>query len=906
MQWDFRIDRGRGAGKWKQIRMPSCWEQEGFGTYYYGTQGRGKPDDDPIIPKERGHYRTQFVVPAEWRDRHVRVVFEGAMTDTEVRVNGESVGETHQGGFYRFHYDITERVVFGAKNVLEVMVDKESSNESVNRAERRGDYWTFGGIYRPVWLEARPADHIDWTAIDARADGSFYAQVHLGSAPPAGSTVSAHIYDANGEAVGQPLFAPVGSGSTTAVLRGQLRAPSPWSAEHPYLYRVRFALHRAFDSDENGKEIKSETLHEVSERFGFRTFEVRPRDGLYLNGEKIVLKGINRHSFRPATARTLTRAESYEDARLMKEANMNAVRMAHYPPDKHFLDAADELGLYVLHELAGWQGAYDTPTAARLIGQLVRRDVNHPSVLFWNNGNEGGWNREVDGEFDRWDPQRRPVLHPWGIHSGINTDHYEDYESTVKLSAGPDIFMPTEFLHGLYDGGIGAGLEDYWRVMRNSPTVAGGFFWAFADEAAQRTDRGGRLDNVGNAAPDGILGAHGEKEGSFFTVKEIWSPVQLRDLRVDPKQSKLWMTVDNDYSFIDLSRHVFTWRALRLPKAGASSAQRTLEDQGKVAGPNLAPGESGRWQIALPRAVAADYDLLHLTVADTTGHQLWTWSLSRDMSMAPAERRQALEVDSMPSRSSAATTVQSGSYTLRFDDETGVLKEVRKGAHVYPLSNGPRPIVYRRKQREFEAVAELGALRSFEVATSPSARVIATATYEGVLRRVTWSRSDAGLLLSYELAYDDLADIFGVQFDLPESAVKSKRWVGQGPYRVWQNRLKGGLFDLHETAYDDATPGEEYVYPEFKGYFGAWRWLEMTTRTGRVIVENVGAVPHFGLYRPQGGIQPVLDLPDVGLSFLSVIPAMGTKFDEPEALGPQSHSRHVSGVQHGSLRFRFD
>jgi beta-galactosidase/beta-glucuronidase len=252
VQWDFRIDRGRGAGKWKQIRMPSCWEQEGFGTYYYGTQGRGKPDDDPIIPKERGHYRTQFVVPAEWRDRHVRVVFEGAMTDTEVRVNGESVGETHQGGFYRFHYDITERVVFGAKNVLEVMVDKESSNESVNRAERRGDYWTFGGIYRPVWLEARPADHIDWTAIDARADGSFYAQVHLGSAPPAGSTVSAHIYDANGEAVGQPLFAPVGSGSTTAVLRGQLRAPSPWSAEHPYLYRVRFALHRAFDSDENG------------------------------------------------------------------------------------------------------------------------------------------------------------------------------------------------------------------------------------------------------------------------------------------------------------------------------------------------------------------------------------------------------------------------------------------------------------------------------------------------------------------------------------------------------------------------------------------------------------------------------------------------------------------------------
>ncbi len=165
---------------------------------------------------------------------------------------------------------------------------------------------------------------------------------------------------------------------------------------------------------------------------------------------------------------------------------MNAVRMSHYPPDPAFLDAADELGLYVLDELAGWQGFYDTPTGARLIGQMIRRDLNHPSILFWDNGNEGGWNTDNDGEFARWDPQRRPVLHPWAIHGGINTDHYENYDSTVKLSAGPEIFMPTEFLHGLYDGGIGAGMRDYWDVMGKSPTVAGGFFWAFADEGIAR------------------------------------------------------------------------------------------------------------------------------------------------------------------------------------------------------------------------------------------------------------------------------------------------------------------------------------------------------------------------------------------------------------------------------------
>ena len=294
-----------------------------------------------------------------------------------------------------------------------------------------------------------------------------------------------------------------------------------WTAETPNLYSAKFTLRK-----------RRGVIHESRTRFGFRTLEVRPRDGVYLNGRKIVLKGINRHSFDPKTGRTLTREQNFADVRLIKGANMNAVRMSHYPPDPAFLEAADELGLYVLDELAGWQGFYDTPTGARLIGQIVRRDVNHPSILFWDNGNEGGWNRENDGEFDRWDPQRRPVLHPWAIHSGINTDHYENYDSTVRLSAGPDIFMPTEFLHGLYDGGIGAGLRDYWDVMGRSPTVAGGFFWAFADEGIERTDRDGRIDNMGNSAPDGIVGAHHEKEGSYFAVKEIWSPVELSKIEV--------------------------------------------------------------------------------------------------------------------------------------------------------------------------------------------------------------------------------------------------------------------------------------------------------------------------------------------------------------------------------------
>ena len=171
---------------------------------------------------------------------------------------------------------------------------------------------------------------------------------------------------------------------------------------------------------------------------------------------------------------------------------MNAVRMSHYPPDEHFLDACDELGLYVLDELAGWQKPpYDTEIGKKLVKEMVTRDVCHPCILFWDNGNEGGWNRELDDQFALYDPQKRTVLHPWENFGGIDTDHYENYDSTQKKLSGSTLFMPTEFLHGLYDGGHGAGLDDYWNLTLASPMGAGGFLWALVDEGVVRTDKNG-------------------------------------------------------------------------------------------------------------------------------------------------------------------------------------------------------------------------------------------------------------------------------------------------------------------------------------------------------------------------------------------------------------------------------
>src|SRR5690606_16121648 len=147
VDWDFFCTDGRNSGKWTKIPVPSNWELQGFGTYNYGHDWS---DKNKKLGLEHGLYKHEFEVPANWKGKTINIVFDGSMTDTQVKISGKSAGDTHQGGFYRFKYDISTLVKYGKSNLLEVDVDKHSSNESVVRAERQADFWIFGGIYRPV------------------------------------------------------------------------------------------------------------------------------------------------------------------------------------------------------------------------------------------------------------------------------------------------------------------------------------------------------------------------------------------------------------------------------------------------------------------------------------------------------------------------------------------------------------------------------------------------------------------------------------------------------------------------------------------------------------------------------------------------------------------------------------
>ncbi len=581
VQWDFYCTHGMNSGKWSTIEVPSNWELQGFGSYLYGNVNREAD--------EKGMYRYKFTVPAEWEKKKVNIVFEGSMTDTEVKINGISAGPVHQGAFYRFEYDISGLLNYEGSNLLEVTVSKESANESVNRAERIADYWVFGGIFRPVYLEALPVQYIDRVAIDARSDGSFYMDVFI-KGKGKGKSITAQVQTPDGKPFGGLLSANVTKDTAgRSKINGSFERPALWNPEFPNRYQVVVSLIA-------GKKV----VHQVTQKFGFRTVDVRPEDGIYVNGQKIIFRGVCRHTFWPSSGRTSSKQLAIEDISLMKDMNMNAVRMSHYPPDQFFLDMCDSLGMFVLDEIAGWQKFYDTPTAKRLVRQVVERDVNHPCIVLWDNGNEGGFNKDIREDFKLYDPQKRTVIEPWGILNGINTKHYPKF-SYVRdaLNNGKEIYFPTEFLHGLNDGGHGAGLDDQWTFMMSKPLSAGAFLWVFADEGVERRDFNDSIDTENNRGPDGILGPYHEKEGSFYTVKEIWSPVFFREKKISSGFDGIF-EITNRFLYTNLNQCKFSYELVRFIFPEGISGDTT----GVIESPDVTPGNDGILRIDLPEELA--------------------------------------------------------------------------------------------------------------------------------------------------------------------------------------------------------------------------------------------------------------------------------------------------------------
>jgi beta-galactosidase/beta-glucuronidase len=891
VQWQFYCTEGRNSGKWTTIGVPSCWELQGFGKYNYGF------NKDSAKGREKGLYKYNFQVPAAWKGRVVNLVFEGSMTDTEVKVNGQPAGDMHQGSFYAFRYNISALLQYGSNNLLEVTVAKHSANQSVNEAERKADFWIFGGIFRPVFLEALPVTHISQLKVDAKANGHFKALVNISAG---GGELITQLYDGQGKAFGSAIRQKVTG--TTTVVQQSFTAPALWSAEFPHLYKAVFTLYR------NGK-----ALHTIHQKFGFRTVEVKQRDGIYVNGVKVKMKGVNRHSFWPTSGRTTSRALSIEDVLLMKDMNMNSVRSSHYPPDAHFLDICDSLGLYVMDELAGWHGHYNTPTGSKLVKEMIDHDVNHPSIIFWANGNEGGHNFELDHWFTELDPQQRPVVHPWQLFGGFDTQHYRDYNYGIgNYMNGHDIVMPTEFLHGLYDGGHGAGLEDYWEAMWSSPLSAGGFLWDFADEGVVRTDKDGVIDTDGNHGADGIVGPYHEKEGSYYTIKEVWSPVYFQHREITPAFDGVF-TIENRYAFTNTSQCSFTWKLVKYAPAGSAI---TAQQTGVAAAPAIKPTERGLLKLNLPKDFAA-YHFLYVTVKGPDGKDLYTWSwpVAKPKEVVPALTAQpGIMAQVLPQYSEHDTTciATAAGTQYTFSKQSGLLLSVIKNGKAIPFNNGP---VLSEGSPIFDSLTH----------TFSGANLVITAWYnkKSLIHQLVWTVLPSGWL-KMDIQYfpaEYTTTLAGVNFSFPEAQMQSVNYMGKGPYRVWKNRLKGPAFGVWNKTYNTTETGElPFAYPEFKGYHANLYWCRFITKDQPFLVATETEDVFLRLFTPK-----VLDdpkdtwknlqyyFPDGDISFMQGISSVGTKTQKNLTTGPMGmknilydYEKDPSRALHMVLWFYFE
>ncbi|WP_431930751.1 glycoside hydrolase family 2 TIM barrel-domain containing protein [Nonomuraea jabiensis] len=645
--------------QWDRLPVPSHWQLHGYGKPAYLNIPYPIPVDPPFVPDENqtGDYRREF----DWDGSPAVLRFEGVDSCARVWLNGVELGVT-RGSRLPAEFDASEVLVKG-RNVLAVRVHQYSSGTYLEDQ----DTWRLSGIFRDVTLLARPAG------------GIRDVFVHAGYQADGGGRVRLEV-DADGPVeVSIPLLGVEAAPATQTFTFERVR---PWSAEDPFLYEA----------------VLSTPSERVRVRFGFRTVEITEAGVLMVNGQRIVLRGVNRHEFDPDRGRVVSPELMRRDVELMKRHNVNAVRTSHYPPHPTFLDLCDELGLWVVLECDLETHGFDQTRPEPWIGnpsgdprwraayldrvqRTVERDKNHPSIIIWSLGNEAGdgQNLEAMAEWIHERDPSRPVHYEadrLARYVDVYGEMYRTPAAVRRIGQGGllpgEIFYPltagagdpaddrrnrmpfiyTEFAHAMGNG-PGA-LAEYMRLTDEFPRVQGGFVWEWIDQGLHTTDAQGReffayggdfgeeLHDA-NYICDGLMFPDRTPSPGMLEYQKAIEPVVIEP--GSPGQ----VMIRNRYAFLDLSHLRFT------------------HDQGELQVPPLGPGESVEVPVpALDGWLTVQAELAEATAWAPEGHVV-AWG---QVPPAVPERSPALSEVRQAAR-------RSGDHLLlgpaRFDRRTGTL-----------------------------------------------------------------------------------------------------------------------------------------------------------------------------------------------------------------------------------------
>ena len=542
------------VSSWGKIKVPGNWQTQGYGTPIYTNIEypfqRNRPSVTSEPPKDWtayenrnpvGQYVTYFDVSKDMLSKNLILHFGGVHSAMYLWVNGQKVGYS-QNSMSPAEFDVTSYLREG-KNKLAVEVYRWCDGSYLEDQ----DMWRLSGIFREVQLWVRPLVHIADYHVTAVPDNDFSkAEVKATiSICNTGKTSAKDLQAAlllDGQEVKDGLKLLSVGDTITVELTTAIDKPLLWSAEAPNLYPFSVELR-----DANGTVVEHFDYH-----LGVKKVEV-VGEVFKINGRNVKLRGVNRHDHHPITGRWVDDATYEQDIRLMKQANINFLRTSHYPDREYLYELCDRWGVYVMdeanqeshgygyaneemgHDLA-WQQAHVDRAES-----LVKRDFNHPCVILWSLGNEGGIGPNIQAMYDKvceLDSTRPPFYDCHPRYSALHDFGYpapdELRSEAVKETEKP--MIAREYAHAM--GNSMGNLQEYWDVIYADSSIVGAAIWDWVDQGLLKKDGNvafwayggdyGDKPNLDAFCINGLLAPDRTPHPHYYEVQYVYQPLTFK------------------------------------------------------------------------------------------------------------------------------------------------------------------------------------------------------------------------------------------------------------------------------------------------------------------------------------------------------------------------------------------
>lgn len=690
---------------WKQLPVPGLWEFNGYGDKVYKNIGYAwhnqYKNNPPIVPEENNHvgtYRKVVKIPATWTGQQIIAHFGSVTSNMYLYINGQFVGYSEDSKL-EAEFDVT-RFVQAGENIFAFQVFRWCDGTYLEDQ----DFVRLSGVGRSCYLYKRPIAHISDVKINADLDASYtdgLLSVDIDfSKACKNEIVKLSLMDSDGKTT---FTQSINYQKKSESVQYSVKNVKSWTAETPNLYTVEIAL---MTGDKVAEVIR--------QKVGFRKIEIKG-GRMLINGQPILIKGVNRHEMDPVTGYVMTESRMMQDISLMKKYNINAVRTCHYPNEGRWYELCDRYGLYVVAEanVESHGIGYGANTLAGVpefkLAHLQRNERNiqkyrnHPSVIIWSMGNEAGFGQNFIDTYQliKKMDSSRPVQYERACEnqndmqwSDIYCPMYLSYEGCENYAKSNPVkpLIQCEYAHAM--GNSMGGFKEYWELTRKYPSYQGGFIWDFVDQSPRQQ------------RPDGQYqfyygGDWNDYDGHDFNFcnNGLFSPARSPNPHADEVKfyyQDIWIKhkganeieVFNEYFFKTLNNHYLRWEIISEGRLIESGVLDKLEVE-----PQKYSG------LTLPFSIQSDGREKYLNIRILTkkaedlkeaDHEVAKFQFLIDEGMPDTYRMKNViqsenlekELPKVRENSMITLEVSSSVFTVEFDRETGFI-------HKYHIGNQP-------------------------------------------------------------------------------------------------------------------------------------------------------------------------------------------------------------------------